>query len=224
MLTSFQEQPIVATLDGDLQGSGLYCSHCLRQIVKGVAIASSDRLSSVYCSKKCQTQSGIQSQNFLFGDEAPLPLPEAAGDLGRGSPRSKAQDELVKVWKNAGSGFFLVARLTVMTIMYELSKILPEENAGALRSELPEILQGSEYSMVDHLDRLRFIDVSVPEEEQKALNSVLSVTLGAPETVHTDERHTTLRGKIAYNAIGVCFGGGRSDKVIISILTLYQLC
>jgi len=44
------------------------------------------------------------------------------------------------------------------------------------------------------------------------LAKVLATAVPGLEQFVTDERHATLLGKMAYNAYGVCFGGGRDDK------------
>ena len=54
------------------------------------------------------------------------------------------------------------------------------------------------------------------EEEVKLLAKVLATAVpGLDQFTSRDERHATLLGKMAYNAYGVCFGGGRDDKACL---------
>lgn len=173
----------------------------------------SDRLGSIYCSETCQTRHGIQSQDLLFSDRSPLPA-EIAVDLPQAAveDRPKTQDALAKFWRESGSsGLLLVARLVALQVIAELAKALP--TAGDMKAQLPELSINDQYTVYDHFERLRFIDVDVPEEEFQTLRSLLLATLPFLEDAHTDERHGMFRGKIAYNAIGIYFGEGRDNKV-----------
>lgn len=71
----------------------------------------------------------------------------------------------------------------------------------------------SDYSLYDHLERLRYLEVEAPAQETKLLRSVFQTALPGLEAFITDERHATLKGKMAYNAFGVVYNGGRDDKV-----------
>lgn len=158
-------------------------------------------------------QAKIQSQNLLFGDEPPFPA-----NLGLELPtngeeeRQKAQAVFVKHWETTGSStLMLQARISAMQTIAELAKVIPQ--AAVLKAELPEVAVDSEYTVNDHLERLRYIDVSLPDGEYEALKNLLHTTLPFLADSHSDERHSTMKGKMAYNAIGICFGGGRNDKV-----------
>lgn len=71
----------------------------------------------------------------------------------------------------------------------------------------------SDYSLYDHLERLRYLEVEAPEQETKSLRDVFQTALPGLEAFITDERHAMLKGKMAYNAYGVVYNGGRDDKV-----------
>ncbi|KAI5124957.1 hypothetical protein M0805_007384 [Coniferiporia weirii] len=209
----YKESPVVAVLDVDMQGRGTHCSHCLREITESTPISpESDRLDSVYCSEKCRTQCNIRSQDLLFNDTNPLPA-EFAIDIPQSAKetRPKAQDAFADYWrKSTSSGLLLVARLVAMQIVAELAKALPQ--AMGMKAELPEISINSEYTLYDHMERLRFVDATLAEDEHDTLNELLLATLPFLENAHTDERHAVFRGKMAYNAIGVCLGQGRDNK------------
>ncbi|KAL5530712.1 TOM20 [Sanghuangporus sanghuang] len=212
----YKEMPIVSALDPDLQGKGTHCSHCMREISKDAAvIPTSDRLFSIYCSEKCQSQCGTQSHDLLFSDKSPLP-PEIAVDLPRSTiDRPKTQDALAEFWRRkASSGILLVARLVALQIIAELAKTLPQ--ARHMNAELPELSFSGPYTVYDHLERLRYIDVTVPEDEYSTFKNLLLAAMPFLEDVHSDERHAMFRGKIAYNAIGIYYGEGREDRNVKS--------
>lgn len=206
----------MAALDFDLQAKGTHCTHCLRHIETGMAITPpSDRLKAVYCSKECQVKSKAQSQNLLFGLDPPLPLSLAPEmDASAVEDRESAQTAFVEyIQKNGKTIPLLVARFIAQQVATETAKMLPG-GAAALTdmSDAPEVANGA-YTMYDHIERLRYLEVSAPEEEMKLLSDVLSTAVPGLEQFVTSERHATLLGKLGYNSYGVCFGGGRDDKV-----------
>ena len=203
----------MSALDPDLQGKGVHCTHCMREISRDAAVVpSSDRIFSVYCSEKCQMQCGTQSHDLLFSDKSPLP-PEIAVDLPQAAlDRPKTQDAFAEFWRQkSSSGMLLVARLVALQIIAELAKTLPQ--AAHMSAELPELSVSGPYTVYDHLERLRFVDVNLPEGEYSTFKSLLLATLPFLEDVHSDERHAMFRGKIAYNSIGIYYGEGREDRV-----------
>jgi len=211
----YKEQPIIAVLDSDLEGKGTHCSHCLRHIQKGMAIRpESDRLNSVYCSKDCQVKSKTQSQNLLFGLDPVLPdeLDHGMSELTK-PQRDEAQAKFTEYIKSQGRSVpLLSARFVARQVAIETAKLLPNKT-GPLAAELSEVSQtGGDYNFYDHLERVRFLEGKVSEEETKMLRDVLSTALPGLEQSLTDERHALYHGKMAYNAIGVCYGGGRDDK------------
>lgn len=78
----------------------------------------------------------------------------------------------------------------------------------------------SDYTLYDHLERLRYLEIEVPEQETNLLRSVFETAIPGLESFITDERHATLKGKMAYNAYGVVYNGGRDDKVRGPLLTM----
>lgn len=63
------------------------------------------------------------------------------------------------------------------------------------------------------MERVRFLELSRKENEAEHLRAILKTNLQGLEDFVTDERYTVLIGKMAYNAYGVSFSGGRDDKV-----------
>ncbi|KAI0921650.1 hypothetical protein AcW1_004438 [Taiwanofungus camphoratus] len=211
----YKEQPVVAVLDADIQEKRTHCSHCLRHIQKNMAIRPDfDRLNSVYCSKDCQVKSKVQSQNLLFSLEPVLPaeLDHGMAELTKDG-RNKAQAAYVSYIKSQYKAApLLVARFLARQVAIETVKLMPNRT-GPLANELTEgSMPDGDYSLYDHLERLRFIDGKATEEETKILANVLAAALPGLEKSLTDERHATYLGKMAYNAIGVCYSGGRDDK------------
>ncbi|KAH9938334.1 MAS20-domain-containing protein [Fomitopsis serialis] len=211
----YKERPVVAILDPDLQDKGTYCSHCLRSIQKDFAIRpDSDRLGSVYCSKECQVKSKIQSHNLLFGLESVLP-PEL--DLGQSvlakPARDEAQTKFTEYVKAQGRSIpLLSARFVARQIAIETAKMVPNKSAALAEEIADASIGGTDYSLYDHMERLRFVDGKASEEETKLLCAVLGAALPGLEQSVTEERLATYQGKLAYNAIGVCYSGGRDDN------------
>ncbi|KAF9037821.1 MAS20-domain-containing protein [Hymenopellis radicata] len=209
----YKECPVVAALDADLQTTGTYCSHCLRLIESSIAIKSpQDPLSQTYCSKACQLDSKTQSHNLLFTTERPLPAeipmelppPEAL------ERRRKAQTEYVEHLKKGGkAGPLLVGRFVARQINAETLKLVP-----GVTTEKPSYIDtdGDDYGLGDHIERLKYIDVPTVPEDHSLLANVLGAAVPDLNQFITDERMVILLGKMAYNAYGVSFGGGREDK------------
>lgn len=209
----YQEDPIVAVLDADLQGKGTHCSYCLRQIQHDPIRPESDRLHSVYCSSDCQTQHKAHSQTLLFTLESPLPAamaPEMGGMTreNRENAQKAFVEYLVQTKKAAPE---LVARFVARQVSAETAKMLPREMLPGVAPE-PVLTDGGEYSLYDHLERLRYLEVNPADHEARVLKDVLQTALPGLEQFLTEERHATFIGKMSYNSYGVYFGEGREDK------------
>jgi import receptor subunit TOM20 len=101
----------------------------------------------------------------------------------------------------------------------ELSRMIPPElRSGRPTDELPETKDGG-FNIYDHIERLRFIDTEASPEELKFINKVFESALTGLEQFLTNERYATLKGKMRYNAIGICYDGGRDDRVIPELFT-----
>lgn len=209
----YKEDPIVAVLDTDLQGKGTHCSYCLRHIEKDLIRPTSDRLHSVYCSSDCQTQHRAHSQTLLFTLESALPAaisPEITGKPRE--DRDNAQKAFVEYLKDSKKAALeLVARFIARQVSAETAKMLPRGILPGVASE-PVLTDGGEYSLYDHLERLRYLEVQPSEDETRVLKDVLQTALPGLEQFLTDDRHATFVGKMSYNAYGVYFGEGREDK------------
>ena len=104
-------------------------------------------------------------------------------------------------------------RLTWHAVGAEINKMVPQEMRA---DNAPANDENIDY---DHMERLRYIDTEVAQEERTLLSNVLAAALPGLERLLGDDRHDTLKGKIRYNSIGVCFNGGRHDRVRHSICT-----
>lgn len=89
----------------------------------------------------------------------------------------------------------------------EINKMVPPEMRAG---DAPDHDDNAQY---DHMERLRYVDTEVTQEEKTLLSNVLAVALPGLERLLGDDRHDILKGKIRYNSIGVSFGEGRDDKV-----------
>lgn len=217
-LTFLQEEPIVTALDWDLQELGSHCSHCLRLLHKATAITpEGDRLNATYCSKECQVKAEAQYHNLLFG-LAPLLPPEidVGAPLAPKELRDKAQQEFtdhLKAHKKTMS--VLAAKYVTRQITIETAKMVIHTSPAATDAPQLTVDNSPEYGIADHLERLRYVDVTVPENETKLICAVFGAALPGLEQSLNDERHATTLGKVAYNAIGICYSGGRDDRVCV---------
>ncbi|KIK29127.1 hypothetical protein PISMIDRAFT_672528 [Pisolithus microcarpus 441] len=207
----YKEEAIVTALDSDLQGKGTHCNHCLRSLDPSSAVRpESDRLDSAYCSTECLDKAKTHSQSLLFSLDSPLPAPLAptilpAARAARDEAQQAFADYLKKREKAAPQ---LVARFIARQVSAETAKMIP----GSAKGAEPVLTDGGDYTLYDHLERLRYLDLTPPEEETKILREVLQHALPGLEQFVTEERHATYLGGMSYNAFGVYFGEGRDDK------------
>lgn len=87
-----------------------------------------------------------------------------------------------------------------------------------------EVTDGGDYSFNDHLERLRYTDVGSPEEVGTLFKAVLQFAIPGLEHLASDERLSVYLGMMAYNAFGVCFEGGRGDKVNTQAHSVRNTC
>ncbi|KAF7798912.1 hypothetical protein EIP86_010140 [Pleurotus ostreatoroseus] len=211
----YMEDPVVAALDKDLQEEGAYCTHCLRLVHKATAIkAEEDPINATYCSKECQLASTAESQNFLFGTQPILPPEMDNGMSQLTKPRrmqaQKAFTEYIK--SQEGNAPLLLARFVARQIGIETAKILGSR-ASSTVATLPELTeQGGDYGIADHLERLRYVDTSVDDKHHDLYTELFAATLPGLEQSLPKDKHPVNLGKIAYNAYGICYSGGRDDK------------
>jgi mitochondrial import receptor subunit TOM20 len=218
-----QERPIVSVLDPDLEGKGSHCSQCLRKIDDGTALKPyGDRLASAFCSEACETKLKSESQMLLFGPEYAIPaeLNPNQGDSDAAKKREDAQAALARFVRESGGGgtqVILVARFIARQVINETVKLLPPGHPSTPRptenqTERNEWTEHG-YTLFDHMERVRFLELSGKENEAEHLRAILKANLQGLEDFVTDERYTVLVGKMAYNSYGVSFSGGRDDKV-----------
>jgi import receptor subunit TOM20 len=111
----------------------------------------------------------------------------------------------------------LVARFVARQVSAETAKMLPRGILPSVASE-PVLTDGGEYSLYDHLERLRYLEVKPADNETRILKDVLQTALPGLEQFLTEERHATFVGKMSYNSYGVYFGEGRENKVSLSCI------
>ncbi|KAJ7437081.1 hypothetical protein B0H11DRAFT_632966 [Mycena galericulata] len=209
----YKEHPMLTSLDYDLQLAGTHCTHCLRHIQPSLGsldLTSSAGTKSGFCSKPCQIASKSQWYSFLFTLDPPLP---AVVELAQSTPtaaaleaRCAAQAQLFAyLSKDSRVGALLVAKF----IARQLSATT--KTAGKGTADFAQADNG-EYNIEDHVERWTTGQVNPPPEEYPLLASLLKATLPGLESFLTEVSHKGLLGKIAFNAFGVCFGGGRDDR------------
>ncbi len=178
----------------------------------------------MYCSKTCEAKSKAQSDNLLFGLEPVLPVELDAG-LGQltKAERDKAQTKFAAYLELQGkSAPLMVARFVARQVAIETGKMNPRKTTP-YPADPPTLVDDDEdYGLYDHMERLRFIDAKVSDEETKMLCDVLAAALPGLEKSLDAERHATYLGKMAYNAYGIHFEGGRDDKVCLITYSRYM--
>ncbi|PIL36948.1 transcription factor [Ganoderma sinense ZZ0214-1] len=215
----YTESPFVVALDADLEGKGTHCSYCFRRIEEGQSfVAEADKLGAVFCSTDCQTKANLDWNNMLFGREPVLPPeldPSVVGNPTDSDGREAAQTAYVKWLKaKARQPNVLGARFVAKQIAHETSKLVKGKD-NALQAEAALLADGGElYSVSDHMERLRFVEGNVTDEEVKLLQAVFGAALPGLEQSVNEERLAVLVGKMAYNAIGITPDGGRDDKSV----------
>jgi len=212
-----QERPIVSVLDPDLEGKGSHCSQCLRQIDDGAALRpDGDRLTSAFCSKECEAKLKAESQSLLFGPEYAIPVElNPKEDPSFAEKREDAQIAFARFVQESGgrTRVTLVARFIARQVVNETVKLLPAGHPS-VPTETDE-WTGHGYTLFDHVERVRFLELELDakEDEAEQLRAILKANLQGLEDFVTNERYTVLIGKMAYNAYGISFSGGRDDKV-----------
>ncbi|KAG5648784.1 hypothetical protein DXG03_000133 [Asterophora parasitica] len=213
----YKENPVVAVLDSDLQGLGKHCAHCFRSIQESISIQlpeNSNPVQSTFCSKACLVANQSQSHNLLFTTESPLPAeiqgtPNTEASI---EARRTAQEKFVTYVKKEGrAGPLLVARFIARQVALETAKMVEGGKKATEKNDFTDSETG-DYLLADHIERLRYLELKPNPEELPLLVDILQTALPGLEQFVTDERHATLLGKMAYNAYGVSFGGGRDDK------------
>ncbi|ELU45509.1 MAS20 domain-containing protein [Rhizoctonia solani AG-1 IA] len=216
---------VVATLDFDLQNLRTHCTHCLRRIDAPISVPD-DPLDATYCSKGCQVASKIQSQNVLFGLDPPLPSnseePEKPKTEAELVERRKSQEEFVETLRKTGATRALLVARFIACMVAEQSAKLGAAVSPSSKNSSPADLFGlpepegdsNTYSFYDHVERLKYLEITETPIEIEEVNALKKAMKNAMEGLEefVGDRYPLLKGKMAYNAIGVAFGGGRDDK------------
>jgi mitochondrial import receptor subunit TOM20 len=171
-------------------------------------------------------KSQLQSQNMLFSLEPVIPAANLpAPEEGAREERDKAQQAYVNfLTHGAGAGksaSLLMARFICRQVGIQTKQVVAQLGGvvGPYTSELPEVDGGMEYSLWDHVERIRFIpDVEASEEENKLLKKVLNCALPGMDDFLVEDSHKTLKAKMMYNAIGVCFPGTERPSVEVRLM------
>ena len=135
--------------------------------------------------------------------------------------RKDAQAAFIDYIKKSGRAApLLVAKFIARQVAIETNKMVQNVKSAVPGASLsqdttPDFTdaEGGEYLLADHVERLRFLELTPDADGMKRLSQVLETALPGLEQFVTEERHVTLLGKMAYNAYGVYFDGGRDDKV-----------
>lgn len=161
----------------------------------------------------------LNHHNLLFGLDPPLPVetPATPADL---AARRDAQTAFAKYIKENGNlSPLLLARFTARSVDEETYKMLPPQLAPPrLPSDLPEPVGAGdiEYTHADHIERLRFLEVTpglAGEEEIKHLRDILRTAMNGLEEFVDEHRFFVHKGKVLYNAIGVVIEDDRVNTV-----------
>lgn len=166
------------------------------------------------------------SQGILFTLEPPLPqqlIPDAANSST--DERDQAQAAFAEYIQKSGKAApELMARVIARQVSIETAQMLTSMGHSPLASPSVMLTDGGDYTFNDHLERLRYLDVSASEEGAKLFKTVLQLAIPGLEHLATEERLSVYLGTMAYNAFGVCFEGGRDDKVRCHSLCTCSSC
>ena len=108
----------------------------------------------------------------------------------------------------------LVAQFIAKQVINETMKLLPASHPAKAAQEVDGLTEDG-YTLFDHMERVRYLELNGKEQEAEHLRAILKANLQGLEDFVTDERYTVLVGKMAYNAYGISPAGGRDDKVRI---------
>ena len=224
-VSSPQEFPVVAVLDQDLQEKGTHCGQCLRPIQLEMSLQlandpSSSTFDLTYCSKACMIASKNQSHSLLFSSDPPLPpeIPSLPSPPAAREARRAAQIEFVKFLKKENRASpLLLARFVARQVAAEWQKMVETPTSGTKKINLNDFTDSDgpdhSYGLGDHVERLRYLEVVPDKEEVSLLSNVLRTALPGLEGFVLEEQHAILLGKVIYNAFGICYSGGRDDRV-----------
>jgi len=178
---------------------------------------------SAFCSKECEAKLKAESRSLLFGPEYAIPIelnpnqdPESA------KKREDAQIAFTRFVQESGIQVVLVARFIAKQVINETMKLLPASHPAKAAQEVDGLTEDG-YTLFDHMERVRYLELNGKEQEAEHLRAILKANLQGLEDFVTDERYTVLVGKMAYNAYGISPAGGRDDKVRIPILFFFSL-
>ncbi|KAJ7246571.1 MAS20-domain-containing protein [Mycena haematopus] len=210
----YKEHPMLTCLDYDLQLAGTYCTHCLREIqpsLGSLSLLSSASTKSAFCSKPCQVASKSQWFSLLFTLDPPLPAVLALSQLAPTPAaleirRAAQLKVLAYLNKDKRVGTLLMAKF--------IARQLTAANGKAPGKAVGDYTQADdgEYQIEDHVERWTSHPTEPPPEEYPLIVALLRATLPGLEAFISPESHKSLLGKIAFNAFGVCFGGGRDNR------------
>jgi len=178
-----------------------------------------------------------QSHSLLFTLDSPLPEEISARPIPAEAQeaRREAQARFAEYVKHESRlAPLLVARFIARQVAGETQKLVRATSGAAANAAAPESdftdsdNVAEKYVLADHLERFRYLEIPPNKKEAELIKGVLSTALPGLEEFITEEKHATLSGKMAYNAFGVCFGGGRTDRVcphwFISLASLIFSC
>jgi len=144
-------------------------------------------------------------------------MPNEEGDRGDEAERRAYQQALVEFLKMSGrTQPLLVARFCARHVSEEVNKLVPPPATLSERSSLPEPAPGSPpYTFYDHLERLKYLEIEpldMERLEKELIQDVLKKAVEGLEEIVSEDKYLLMKGKIAYNAIGVALAGGRGDR------------
>jgi import receptor subunit TOM20 len=110
----------------------------------------------------------------------------------------------------------LVARFVARQVTSELQKLIdattPTKKINVVEDDFTNS-DSTDYGLVDHIDRLRYLDIAPDKKEIALLSDVLQTALPGLGGFVPEERYTILSGRMTYNAFGVSYNGGRDNRV-----------
>lgn len=184
-----------------LQGHD-FCSACLKQIpASEPKVNCSEQCDKVvYCSVDCQEKAFAQYHAYLCTAKSEV--------------TSKENEFAAKAIKQNVKYPSMIARF-LATMVYEETNKVPTG-------------RDDEYNTWDHIDRLRFLEVTPDATEAEdiiLLKELLGPKVPGIDEFVTEERYLTLKGKLLYNAYGVetMVEGERNIEVREDLLYSFEI-
>ncbi|KIJ56604.1 hypothetical protein M422DRAFT_773393 [Sphaerobolus stellatus SS14] len=193
----YKEDPVVAALFPQLETLKAHCSHCLRRLTDRPLEFYDDPFGSAYCSQTCQLTVNSEYRDLLFSPSFNTIHPtQSELSTSDKESRKEAQRKIVSIYQKGPLSPLLVAHFIGKQVQVEIARL-------GLVDAKPTAKVDDSYTLNDHMEQLRYMEVPFQQEEYRAIFELLRTGMPGLESSLSDERYGMLKGKMTYNAIGI---------------------